>query len=52
MKLEISSIAFIYDLINNGKFNNSIDLLLYTIENTFTFAEKNNLRICELNFLI
>ena len=48
MELGIGSIAFIYDSINNGKFSNSIDLLLNSIEKTFTFAEQNNLRMCEL----
>ncbi len=48
MELGVGSIAFIYDSINNGSFNNSIDLLLNSIEKTFTFAENNDLKICEL----
>jgi len=48
MELGLGSIAFIYDSINNGEFNNSDDLLLHSIERTFDFAERNNIRICEL----
>ncbi|MHA2006544.1 MAG: sugar phosphate isomerase/epimerase family protein [Promethearchaeota archaeon] len=48
MELGLGSIAFIYDSINNGKFENSKDLLLYSIEKTFNFAENNDIRVCEL----
>ncbi len=48
MELGIGSIAFIYDSIIHGKFGNSIDLLLHSIEKTFDFAEENDLKICEI----
>ena len=48
MELGLGSIAFIYDSIENGKFSNSIDLLLNAIERTFHFAEENDLKICEI----
>lgn len=44
----VSSIAFIYDSINNSKFKDSKELLLYSIERIFNFAEKNDIKICEL----
>ena len=48
MELGLGSIAFIYDAIENGKFSNSVDLLLNSIERTFHFAEENDLKICEI----
>lgn len=48
MKLGLGSIAFIYDNINRGKFKSSKELLLNAIERTFNFAERNNIKICEL----
>jgi len=48
MELGLGSIAFIYDSINNGGFHNSIELLLHSIERTFDFAEKSDIRVCEL----
>ncbi len=48
MELGLGSIAFIYDSINSGKFSNSINLLLNSIERTFHFAEENDLTICEI----
>jgi len=48
MELGLGSIAFIYDSINHGEFNNSDELLLHSIERTFDFAENNDIKICEL----
>ncbi len=48
MKLGLGSIAFIYDNINRGKFKSSKELLLNAIERTFNFAERNDIKICEL----
>jgi sugar phosphate isomerase/epimerase len=48
MKLGLGSIAFIYDNINRGKFESSKELLLNAIERTFNFAERNDIKICEL----
>ncbi|MBA7475093.1 hypothetical protein ES707_10459 [subsurface metagenome] len=48
MKLGLGSIAFIYDNINHGKFKSSKELLLNAIERTFNFAERNDIKICEL----
>jgi len=48
MELGLGSIAFIYDSINSGEFNNSDELLLNSIERTFDFAEKNDINVCEL----
>lgn len=48
MELGIGSIAFIYDSINHGRFNNSIDLLLHSTERTFNFAEENEIKVCEI----
>ncbi len=48
MELGIGSIAFVYDSINHGRFNNSIELLLHSIERTFNFAEENEVKVCEI----
>jgi sugar phosphate isomerase/epimerase len=48
MELGLGSIAFIYDSIKNSRYNQSDELLLYSIDRTFEFAEENDIKICEL----
>ncbi|MFX1395231.1 MAG: hypothetical protein ACFFAH_16930, partial [Promethearchaeota archaeon] len=48
MELGISSLGYIMDLGVSGNFKNLFNLLFDTTESCLMFAEKNNIKICEL----
>ncbi|MHA1148131.1 MAG: sugar phosphate isomerase/epimerase family protein [Promethearchaeota archaeon] len=48
MELGISSLAYINECRTFGKYNSSIDILIDGSQKTFEFAEKNDIKICEL----